>query len=163
MGPTYATGDPMALNYSGDGLVMEVTRDDRIGNRVPVPHPDMVVSNPGNPRRMAMRGYGAIHEHPGYMGFGQTETDSLPQVYASEDLGATSLPSVGTGILDSLGNAFSNIIRTIGYQAPGLITGQPVAGQYYPTGYVPTAGQNMMPLLLIGGGIALVWYLSKKR
>lgn len=162
MGPTYTTSDPMALNYSGDGLVMEVTRDDRIGNRVPVPHPDMVISNPGNPRRMAMRGYGAMH-HPGYMGFGQAETDSLPQVYASENVGATTLPTPGPGILDSLGNALSNIISTIGYQAPGLITGQPVAGQYYPTGYAPPAGSNMMPLLLVVGGIGLVWYLSKKR
>lgn len=153
MGPTYTTGDPMALNYSGDGLVVEVDRDDHIGDRVPIPNPRMVVSNPGNPRRMARMN--------GYRGFGQME---LPEVYASEDVMYTTMtqPS-GPGILDSLGNALSNIVRTIGYQAPSLITGQPLPGQVYP-GVYPTASPmgNLTPLLLIGGGIALVWYLSKK-
>ena len=150
MGPTYATGDPMALNYSGDGLVVEEGTDDWIGHGVPIPHPDMVVSNPGDARRMArMNGY------RGYRGFGQTE---LPQVYASEDVLAQ--PSAGSGILDSLGNAFSNIIRTFGVQAPGMITGQPTSGMYP---YPPTTGiGGISPILLIGGGVLLFWYLSKK-
>jgi hypothetical protein len=138
MGPTYATGDPMELNYSGDGLVMEETADDRIGDLVPIPNPRMVVSNPGNPRRMAM--------HRGYRGFGQTE------------LVATESP----GFLDSLGNALGDIIRTIGVQAPGMITGQPTSG-YYPTTYQPpSAFGGISPILLIGGGVFLLWYLSKK-
>lgn len=162
MGPTYTTSDPMALNYSGDGLVVEDRDDDHIGELVPVPHPDMVVSNPGNPRRMAtMRGY---RGYQGYRGFGQTE---LPEVYASEDIGTDPyvgiVPSAGTGILDSLGNALSGIIRTLGVQAPGIITGQPTTG-YYPTGYAPTSGiGGISPILLIGGGVLLFWYLSKKR
>lgn len=155
MGPTYTTSDPMALHYSGDGLVVEDRADDHIGELVPVPHPDMVVSNPGNPRRMAtMRGY------QGYRGFGQTE---LPQVYASEDVTYQPPPdSWGGGVLDSLGNSLSGIIRTLGVQAPGIITGQPTTG-YYPGGY-PTSGVGgISPILLIGGGVLLFWYLSKKR
>lgn len=152
MGPTYTTSDPMALNYSGDGLVVEERADDRIGEGVPIPNPRMVISNPGNARRMArMNGYG---------GFGQTE---LPQVYASEDvMYQTMSEPTSPGILDSLGNALGNIIRSIGVQAPGMITGQPTSG-YYPTGYQPpsTFG-GIPPILLIGGGIALIWYLSKK-
>jgi len=149
MGPTYTTSDPMALHYSGDGLVVEERADDWIGEDVPIPDPRMVISNPGDARRMARMN--------GYRGFGQTE---LPQVYASEDVVAQ--PSAGTGILDSLGNALSNIIRTVGIQAPGMITGQPTSG-YYPTGYQPpSAFGGIPPILLIGGGIALLWYLSKK-
>ena len=141
MGPTYTTGDPMALNYSGDGLVMEENADDRIGDHVPIPNPRMVISSPGNPRRMAR-----MH---GYRGFGQTE------MYTTQ---AVESP----GILDSIGNALENIIRTIGVQAPGMITGQPTSG-YYPTGYqAPSAFGGIPPILLIGGGIALVWYLTKK-
>lgn len=156
MGPTYTTGDPMALNYSGDGLVVEDGADDHIGDGVMVPHPQMVVSNPGNPRRMAtMRGYQGYHG--GYRGYGQTE---LPVVYASEDVIAQ--PSFGTGILDSLGNALSGIIRTLGVQAPGMITGQPTTG-YYPGGYPTTGIGGISPILLIGGGVLLFWYLSKKR
>lgn len=160
MGPTYTTSDPMALHYSGDGLVVEDRADDHIGELVPVPHPDMVVSNPGNARRMAtMRGY---RGYQGYRGFGQTE---LPEVYASEDVmyQTQAGSSWGTGVLDSLGNALSGIIRTLGVQAPGLITGQPTTG-YYPTGYAPTSGLGgISPILLIGGGVLLFWYLSKKR
>lgn len=154
MGPTYTTSDPMALNYSGDGLVVEERADDHIGDDVPIPHPGMVISNPGNARRMArMNGY------RGFDGFGQTE---LPAVYASEDvLADTGVSTAGAGILDSLGNALSNVIRTLGVQAPGMITGQPTSG-YYPTGYQPSALGGIPPILLIGGGIALIWYLSKK-
>jgi len=149
MGPTYTTGDPMALNYSGDGLVVEDRADDHIGEHVPIPDPRMVVSNPGNPRRMARMN--------GYRGFGQTE---LPAVYEPEL--AYTTQSTEPGILDSIGNALGNIIRTIGIQAPGMITGQPTSG-YYPTGYQPpSAFGGIPPILLIGGGIALIWYLSKK-
>jgi len=137
MGPTYATGDPMALNYSGDGLVVEDRADDHLGDRVPIPDPRMVISNPGNPRRMArMNGY------RGFEGFGQEELVASP------------------GILDSLGNALGSIIQTIGLQAPGMITGQPTSG-YYPTTQPSTFG-GIPPILLIGGGLALLWYLSKK-
>lgn len=151
MGPTYTTSDPMALNYSGDGLVVEEGADDRIGDRVPIPNPRMVVSNPGNPRRMArMNGY------RGYPGFGQVYDPYLDPMYT------TMTQSTSPGILDSIGNALGNIIRTIGIQAPGMITGQPTSG-YYPTGYQPpSALGGLSPILLIGGGIALIWYLSKK-
>lgn len=146
MGPTYTTSDPMALNYSGDGLVVEEGADDQIGEHVPIPNPRMVVSNPGNPRRMArMNGY------RGYRGFGQTE----------ELMYSTMTQPTSPGILDSIGNALGNIIRTIGVQAPGMITGQPTSG-YYPTGYQPSALGGISPILLIGGGVLLFWYLSKK-
>lgn len=151
MGPTYTTSDPMALNYSGDGLVVEEGADDQIGDRVPIPNPRMVVSNPGNPRRMARMN--------GYRGFGQTE---LPAVYEPELMYTTMSEPTSPGILDSIGNALGNIIRTIGVQAPGMITGQPTSG-VYPTGYQsPSAFGGIPPILLIGGGIALIWYLSKK-
>lgn len=159
MGPTYTTGDPMALNYSGDGLVVEENANDHIGELVPIPHPGMVVSNPGNPRRMAtMRGY---RGYQGYHGFGQTE---VPEVFASEDVAYQTQAgsSWGTGVLDSLGNALSGIIRTLGVQAPGLITGQPTTG-YYPYGTPTGAFGGISPILLIGGGVLLFWYLSKKR
>lgn len=148
MGPTYTTSDPMALNYSGDGLVVEDRADDHTGDNVPIPHPRMVISNPGNPRRMARMN--------GYRGFGQTE---FPAVYEPEY--TTFVAPEGPGILDSIGNALGNIIRTIGVQAPGMITGQPTSG-YYPTGTQPSAFGGIPPILLIGGGIALIWYLSKK-
>lgn len=154
MGPTYTTSDPMALHYSGDGLVVEERADDRIGEGVPIPNPRMVISNPGNARRMARMG-----GYRGFDGFGQTE---LPEVYASEDvMGTVAMQPVGGGILDSLGNALGNIIRTIGVQAPGMITGQPTSGTY-PVGMQPSALGGIPPILLIGGGIALIWYLSKK-
>ena len=153
MGPTYTTSDPMALNYSGDGLVVEDRADDHIGERVPIPDPRMVISNPGNPRRMARMG-----RMNGYRGFGQMETGLYPDVYAPEMYQTMSQP----GILDSLGNAIGNIIRTIGVQAPGMITGQPTSG-YYPTTYQqPSALGGISPILLIGGGVLLFWYLSKK-
>lgn len=153
MGPTYTTSDPMALNYSGDGLVVEEGADDQIGDRVPIPNPRMVISNPGNPRRMArMNGY------RGYRGFGQTE---LPAVYEPELMYTTMTQPTSPGILDSIGNALGNIIRTIGYQAPGMITGQPTSGMY-PTGYQQPALGGISPILLIGGGVLLFWYLSKK-
>lgn len=150
MGPTYTTSDPMALSYSGDGLVVEVGADDRIGHGVPIPNPHMVVSNAGNPRRMARMN--------GYRGLGQAPTVYEDQLYTTQFVASES-----PGVLDSLGNALSNIIRTIGYQAPGMITGQPTAGQMYP-GVYPAVSPlgNMTPLLLIGGGIVLVWYLTKK-
>ena len=151
MGPTYTTSDPMALNYSGDGLVVEERADDHIGDRVPIPDPRMVVSNPGNPRRMARMN--------GYRGFGQTE---LPAVYEPELMYTTMTQPTSPGILDSIGNALTNIIRTIGVQAPGMITGQPTSG-YYPTGYQPPSPLGgISPILLIGGGVLLFWYLSKK-
>ena len=151
MGPTYATGDPMALNYSGDGLVVEDRADDHLGDRVPIPNPRMVISNPGNPRRMARMN--------GYRGFGQTE---LPAVYEPEIMYTTMSEPTSPGILDSLGNALGNIIRSIGVQAPGMITGQPTSG-YYPTGYQPPSPLGgISPILLIGGGVLLFWYLSKK-
>lgn len=152
MGPTYTTSDPMALNYSGDGLVVEERADDRIGDDVPIPNPRMVVSNPGNPRRMARMN--------GFDGFGQTE---LPAIYEPELMYTTMSQPTSPGILDSIGNALGNIIRTIGYQAPGMITGQPLPGQSYP-GVYPTTSPlgGIPPILLIGGGIALIWYLSKK-
>jgi hypothetical protein len=152
MGPTYTTSDPMALNYSGDGLVVEDRADDHIGERVPIPNPRMVISNPGNPRRMARMN--------GYRGFGQMET-GYPDVYAPEMYQTMTQPT-SPGILDSLGNAIGNVIRTIGIQAPGMITGQPTSG-YYPTGYQqPSAFGGISPILLIGGGVLLFWYLSKK-
>jgi hypothetical protein len=146
MGPTYATGDPMALNYSGDGLVVEDRADDHLGDRVPIPDPRMVISNPGNPRRMARMN--------GYRGFGQTE---LPAVYEPE---MYTMQASSPGILDSIGNALGSIIQTIGLQAPGMITGQPTSG-YYPTTQ-PSAFGGIPPILLIGGGVLLFWYLSKK-
>lgn len=144
MDPTYTTQDPMELSYAGgDGLLVEMGPDDRIGNRVPIPNPRMVVSNPGNPRRM-------VTMQRGYRGFGQYPDELM----APE----------GPGVLDSLGNALSNLITTIGQQVPGMITGQPTAGQVYPGTYAPQPSPlgGIPPLLLIGGGIALIWYLSKK-
>jgi hypothetical protein len=152
MEPTYTTGDPMALSYGGDGLLMEVGADDRIGAGVQIPSPEMIVANA---RRARMQGY---------RGYGQMET-GLPDVYGDDDPGVMyTTTSAGTGLLDSIGNALGNIIRTVGQQAPGLITGQPTSGQIYPGQYPqPSPLGSMGPLLLIGGGIALVYFLSKKR
>lgn len=83
-----------------------------------------------------------MNGYRGFEGFGQEELVASP------------------GILDSLGNALGSIIQTIGLQAPGMITGQPTSG-YYPTTQ-PSAFGGIPPILLIGGGLALLWYLSKK-
>lgn len=159
MEPTYTTYDPMALRYAGDGLLTDRYGND-FGERAPIPHPDMVISNPGDPRRMArMRGY---------RGFGQMETTyvdptTLPVVYASEDVAVSPLVATEPSWLDSLGNTLGNIIRTVGQQAPGVITGYPTAGQTYPGMYPTTQPTNMMPLLLIGGGLLVFYLMSGKK
>lgn len=139
MEPTYTNGDPRDLVMMENGLMTDDAGGD-IGVNVPMP-----------PRM------DRVFRRAGFSGYGQYD----PALVAE--------PSAGTGILDSLGNALSQVITTIGQQAPGIITGQPTSP--YPYGY-PSAypygtqpGSNMMPLLLIGGGLLLFFMMSgpKKR
>lgn len=146
MQPTYATYDPLMLQWMDNGLVTDrfARAASDIGVGIPTPPPYQ-----GRP----MRGYGA---------YGQTDMVSPDQIY--QDTGIVAQPSVGSGILSSIGDALSNIIRTVGYQAPGMITGQPLPGQVYP-GYYPTTSPlgGIPPLVLIGGVVLVGYLLMRKR
>lgn len=68
------------------------------------------------------------------------------------------------GVMATVGDWLSNIIQTVGAQAPGLITGQPTSP--YTTAYrAPTqaaGGISPMMLLLLGGG-ALLLFAGRRR
>lgn len=138
MEPTYATYDPLQLTYLENGMVTDGRNLVPIGHNIPIPP----------------RGGGAVRSFGAY---GQVDTVSPDQVFHDTGIVATPQP----GVLDAIGGALSNIIRTIGQQAPGIITGQPLPGQAYP-GYYPTQ-TGIPPLLLIGGIVLVGYFLLKKK
>ncbi|HLO25130.1 MAG TPA: hypothetical protein VK187_03390 [Geobacteraceae bacterium] len=140
MDPTYATYDPLQLTYLENGMVTDQrAMADPIARAIPIPP----------------RGGGAVRSFGAY---GQMDTVSPDQVF--QDTGIVAAPQ--PGVLDAIGGALSNIIRTIGQQAPGIITGQPLPGQAYP-GYYPTTTTGIPPLLLIGGIVLVGYFLLRKK
>lgn len=141
MDPTYATYDPLQLTYLENGMVTDQrAMADPVARAIPIPP----------------RGGGAVRAFGAY---GQVDTVSPDQVF--QDTGIVAAPQ--PGVLDAIGGALSNIIRTIGQQAPGIITGQPTYQPgTYPYGYPGTTG-GIPPLLLIGGIVLVGYFLLKKK
>lgn len=94
----------------------------------------------------------------------------------SLDVQATALPATAPGtfvpetagpsIFSAIGDVLGNVIRTVGQQVPGMITGQPTA----PVMTTTTAPRSTLPfglsptmLLLVGGGVLLYLTMGRKR
>lgn len=74
--------------------------------------------------------------------------------------------AAGPSLWTTIGDTLSNVIRTVGQQAPGLITGQPTAPMQTTAAPRTTAlpfGLSPTMLLLIGGGVLLYMTMGRTR
>jgi hypothetical protein len=148
MEPTYATYDPLSMTWTNENLATDLRGSD-IAEGIPIPPGGgEIVYHPASPGP----GY-----HPDPRGFGQLEN----QIFNPETGAYTA--TGGSTFLNSIGNALGNVINAFGQQLPGIITGQPTSGMYYPPGYVPPQSSGLSPLLLIGGAVLVGYLIFKKK
>lgn len=90
----------------------------------------------------------------------QVEATALPATAP----GTFAPETAGPSLWSTIGDTLSNVIRTVGQQAPGLITGQPTAPLMTTAAPRPTLpfGLSPMMLLLLGGGVLLFFTMRKR-